>query len=294
MMAETGPGPAIDLTAYEARFAEISDSLDAAAKASAGEEREAVRTDIVALFREVESGIEELVAFKERIRELVARYKALPAPTGDTAVGVAPPPPRADHLGSSTYVERGWTAIAGGEYERAAQELGRALELAPGDAAAASLLGWAQMLQGEHDEALFTYQKVLARDPDNAIARVNLGYIALQKGIYGEAIEHLTRALREGQDRKAVLYGTFYLGLVYQQREMYADARGFFRRALELGPNLMEAYWELGLSYYQEGDHEHAREAWQEGFTRNRFNLWGERCGAALERLEAGEPVTAG
>jgi tetratricopeptide (TPR) repeat protein len=289
----TAEGSGGDLAGFEARYASIARRLDGPEEDSAVE-RETVRAEIVGLFRDVETAIEGLTAFKERIRELVARYKALPAPAEGAAAGLAPAPPRADYLGSSTYMERGWTAIAAGEHERAVKELSRALELAPDDAAAATLLGWAQMLLGEHDEALFTYQKVLARDPANAIARVNLGYISLQKGIYGEAIEHLTRATREGGDRKAELYGTFYLGLVYSRREMYADARRFFRRALELGPNLMEAYWELGLAYYLDGNRTQAREVWEDGFARNRFNPWGERCGAALRRLEAGEPVAAG
>ena len=60
-----------------------------------------------------------------------------------------------------------------------------------------------------------------------ALARINVGYICLKKGIFGEAIEHLSKAIRLDNDRKATLYAHYYLGLVYQEREMYDDAQTF-------------------------------------------------------------------
>ncbi|MGH7457896.1 MAG: tetratricopeptide repeat protein [Longimicrobiaceae bacterium] len=278
------PDPIPDL---EERFAGVERLLGQAE--DGGGDRARARDQILSLFRDTERAIDRLAGFKERIRALVERYKALsPAARPE---GLSPGPARSDHLGSSTYVERGWSAIAAGDHARAVSELKRALELAPGDSKAESLLGWAQMLLDEYDEALFTYQRVLAREPRNDIARVNLGYICLKKGIFGEAIEHLSRAIRRGNDRKAVLYATLYLGLVYREREMYADARGFFERAIELGPKLIEAYWELGAAHYAEGDPGQAREAWRGGVEANRFNPWGERCGEALALLDAGEAV---
>lgn len=279
------------LDALRARYEAIDAALVRTAAEGEPGGREQVRQEIVGLFKETEGAIERLTAFKEEIRALVERYKKLPAPAA--ARGMAPaPPPRSDHLGSSTYVERGWTAIAGGDPARAVKELTRALELAPNDPAAESLLGWAQMLLEQYDEALYTYSKVLMKEPNHALARVNLGYICLKKGIFGEAIEHLSRVIRLDEDRKATLYAHLYLGLVYLEREMYGDARSFFARALELGPNLIEAYWELGRAHYLDGDRPGAAEAWRRGVAANRFNVWGERCAEALARMEAGEVVS--
>jgi tetratricopeptide (TPR) repeat protein len=263
------------------------------------EERTQLRREIADLYRETERALAELGAIGAEARELIEHYKvvaavaaplAAPAPT---PTGLEPArPARADHLNSSTHMERGWSAIAAGEYEKAIDELTRALELSPDDPRALGLLGWAQMLREEYDEALFSFHKVLARHPDDALARVNVGYICLKKQIFGEAIEHLSRAIRLDTDRKATLYAHFYLGLVYLEREMYADARGFFARALEMGPNLIEAYWELGRAFYLEGDHAGAVDAWRKGWQTNRFNLWGERCGEAATRVEAGGEVS--
>ncbi len=273
--------------ALEERYARIEAELESAGEA-ARPERERLRNEIVGLFRETEAGLERLAEFKERIRGLVERYKQLPAPRAAAVTGS----PVSDHLGSSTYIERGWSAIAAGDASRAVKELERALSLAPNDPQAEGLLGWAQMLRGEYDEALYTYSKVLMRDPNNPLARVNLGYICLKKGIFGEAIEHLSRAIRQDDDRKASLYAHLYMGMVYLDREMYEDARSFFRRTLELGPNMLQAWWEIGRAFYQEGNVSAAADAWRRGFEANRFNLWGERCGDALKKLDAGEPVS--
>jgi Flp pilus assembly protein TadD len=275
----------------EARYERIRGELDRVKPA----EREKVREEIVGLFRETEAALEHLTGFKERIRELVDRYKQIAAEAA-AAAKAAPSAgtTRSDHLGSSTYIERGWSAIAAGDHARAIKELERALELAPNDPQAESLLGWAQMLREQYDEALYTYYKVLSKDPNNPLARVNLGYICLKKGIFGEAIEHLSRVIKLDSDRKATLYANFYMGLVYLEREMFDDARSFFRRTLELGPNLLEAYWEIGHTFYLEERMGEAAAAWRQGMETNRFNLWGERCAKALAKLERGEVVEFG
>jgi tetratricopeptide (TPR) repeat protein len=194
-------------------------------------------------------------------------------------------PVRSDHLGASTYVEKGWSLLSAGDFAAAEKELMRACDLAPNDPHTESLLGWAYMLAGKYDDALMWLQKALMADPTNALARVNVGYVCLRKGIYGEAIEHLSRAIRENTDRKATIYGHFYMGLVYFEREMYHDAQVFFRTALELGPNFIEAYYELGRACSMSGNLEEAKRAWADGHRANRFNAWGKRCGEALAQV---------
>src|SRR5678809_195358 len=90
------------------------------------------------------------------------------------------------------------------------------------------------------------------------IARANVGYICLKKQIFGEAIEHLSRAIRLDNDRKATIYAHFYLGLVYLEREMYEDAQTFFQKTIALAPNLLEAQFELGRAYWFNGQQDDA------------------------------------
>ncbi len=259
---------------------------------SSAESREAVKREIIKLFKTVDYEIAQLSDLKEDIRKLVDTYKQIAAGwTGDRApqfTGAAPAA-RVDNLGASTYIEKGWHLISLGDYGAATQALSRALELAPGDTQAQSLLGWAQMLSEDYDEALGTFQKVLMAEPANSLARINVGYICLKKRIFGEAIEHLSKAIRLDNDKKATLYAHYYLGLVYLEREMYEDATTFFEKTLKLGPNLIEAYYELGRAQWFGGDHELAKQTWASGFKANKYSPWGKRCQDILEQVEAGQ-----
>lgn len=265
------------------------------AEAGAGE-REAIKKDIVALYKEIEEELASLGTLKESVKQLAERWKALPkenveeprAPMPAPQFSAVRPSVHADHLNASSFMEKGWSLISQGDYEGARQVLTRALELAPEDPQTESLLGWAQMLQEKYDDALLNFQKVLMRQPSNSLARVNVGYICLKKRIFGEAIEHLSKAIRLDNDRKASLYAHFYLGLVYLEREMYEDAQTFFRKTLTLGPNLIEASYELGKALWLGDKRDEALKAWRDGQAANKFTPWGKRCGEMLAHVEKG------
>ena len=272
--------------AYRERVQALAARLDGP---DAPQQREALRGELIALGKSLERDLAELTTLKEEAKELVEKWKALKLTTAPAFE--AERPVVADHIGASTFIEKGWSRISLGDYAGAEESLSKALQLAPNDPQAESLLGWAQMLQEKYDDALMAFQKVLMREPGNALARTNLGYICLKKRIFGEAIEHLSRAIRLNSDRKATLYAHFYLGLVYLERDMFEDAQTFFQKTIALGPNLIEAYFELGRAYWFHGQHEHARRTWREGAAANKFNPWGKRCAEILQTVEdGGEP----
>jgi tetratricopeptide (TPR) repeat protein len=280
----------IDLAvkALRVRFDELDRRLDAPLGDA---DRATAKADIIALFRIIEKQLTDLGALKEDVKKLVEKWKAqqaAAAPSLAPQFAAEPPVARSDHLGASTFIEKGWSRISLGDYDGAEASLSKALELVPGDPQAQALLGWAQMLNEKYDEALLNFQKVLMREPQNALARINVGYICLKKKIFGEAIEHLSKAIRLGQDKRAVLYAHFYLGLVYFEREMYEDAENFFLKALALGPSLIEAYYELGRTYWFSGQRDEAKVTWQRGLAANKFSPWGKRCAAMLATVETG------
>ena len=267
-------------------------SLDARlTPALSAADRDAAKKEIVALFKGVEAQIADLTSLKEEVKTLVDKWKQLQqaaAPSQAPEFTAEKPNVHVDHIGASTFVEKGWSRLSLGDHEGAEAALQKALELAPNDPQTEALLGWAQMLLEKYDDALLSFQKVLMRQPANALARINVGYICLKKRIFGEAIEHLSKAIRLDNDRKAVLYAHFYLGLVYLEREMYEDAMNFFRKTLALGPNLIEAWYELGRAHWFNGDREQALASWREGYAAKKFNPWGKRCAETLKEVESG------
>ena len=273
-------------TAYRERVSALAARLDAA---DAAQQRDALRGELIALGKGLEQDLAELTLLKDEAKTLVEKWKSLRMSTAPTFS--AERPVVADHIGASTFIEKGWSRISLGDYAGAEDSLTKALQLAPNDPQAESLLGWSQMLQEKYDDALMQFQKVLMREPGNALARINVGYICLKKGIFGEAIEHLSKAIRLDNDRKATLYAHFYLGLVYLERDMFEDAQTFFQKSLALGPNLIEAYYELGRAYWHNGQRAEAMQTWRDGFAANKFNPWGKRCAEVLQTVEqGGEP----
>jgi tetratricopeptide (TPR) repeat protein len=278
------------LPVLRAEYDALAKKLDAGT--ASGAEREALKREIIGYFKHVDALISDLSVLKEDIRQLVDRYKQLSASTAEASAPEftsSRPAVHADHIGASTFIEKGWSLISLGDHAGAIQALKKALQLSPGETQAESLLGWAQMLHEDYDDALQTFQKVLMKEPANSLARINVGYICLKKQIFGEAIEHLSKAIRLDNDKKATLYAHFYLGLVYLQREMHEDAQTFFEKTLKLGPNLIEAYYELGRAYWFGGNRDAAQQTWDTGFKANKFNPWAKKCQETLELVRQGQ-----
>ena len=269
--------------AHRARVVALAARLDSP---DAAVHRDALRAELIALGKALEQDLAELTSVRDEAKALVERWKSLQSTAAPEFT--AERPVVADHIGASTFIEKGWSRISLGDHAGAEESLQRALQLAPQDPQAESLLGWAQMLQEKYDDALMQFQRVLMREPGNALARINVGYICLKKRIFGEAIEHLSRAIRLNNDRKATLYAHFYLGLVYLERDMFEDAQTFFQKTIVLGPNLLEAYYELGRAYWFNGQKEAALRTWRDGAATNKFNPWGKRCAEVLRTVEGG------
>ena len=198
-------------------------------------------------------------------------------------------PVREDHLGASTFIEKGWHLIANGDFPAAEKAIAAALGLAPSDARARSMLGWAVMRQGRYDEALEILDQVLGEDATNAMARATLGYVCMRKGLLREAHEHMSKAAAQMRDPKAALYGCFYLGLLYSQQRDVVEAERCFERTLSLAPNFIEAYYELGRAFWLVGEIAEAERVWKAGNATNRFNDWGKRCAEALRIASEGQ-----
>ena len=262
-------------------------------------ERDALKQEIIALFREAQLAVAEAQAFKERVRTLVDTWKTLEtaAPAAPPQTDAAPGPltsPRLDHLGAATFIEKGWTKLSLEDCVGAEAALRRALDLVPGQNEAESLLSWALMQQARHEEAVEAARAVLRRDATCAVAHVCLGYVAMERGRYPDAIENLSHAIALDGDHKATLYAHLYLGMVYRHQGMADVAEEYFRRTLDLGPNCLQAWYERGRNYWTQGRQDEAVRAWRAGSEANKFSPWGKRCAEVVIRVEQGEDPFSG
>ena len=277
------------ITAHRETLKALDTKLD---QPNATAQKDNLKVEIITFFKAIEQEIVDLTTLKDDVKKLVDKWKALQAgATLAPEFNAEKPVVHADHIGASTFIEKGWSRLSLGDYVAAEAALKKAIELSPNDPQSEALLGWALMLQEKYDDALLWFQKVLVREPQNSLARINVGYICLKKKIFGEAIEHLSRAIRLDNDKKATLYAHFYLGLVYLERDMFEDAQTFFQKTIMLGPNLIEAYYELGRAFWFNGQQDEGVQAWKDGYAANKFNPWGKRCAEALKTVEeGGEP----
>ncbi|MEN3044934.1 MAG: tetratricopeptide repeat protein [Candidatus Hydrothermales bacterium] len=183
----------------------------------------------------------------------------------------------------TTFLEKGWNEIAKGNYDEAIRILENVREKSPDNVKVLNLLGWAYVQAGRFDDAFPLYIKVLQIEPRNTMAMKDIGYICYKKGIYGEAIEHLAKVIRIDNNPTATLYALYYLGLIYLDREMYDDAVSFFKKALERGPNLIEAIYHLGITYEKKKEYEKAKESFRRVIEIAPDSKWAKK---ATERLE--------
>lgn len=268
---------------YQARMAALKEMLSGPEARSRAPE---IEREIRALYKEVAVATKQLASIQEGVKHLIDQFKTATVTEDESKVMIRSfvETMKTDALGSSTYVAEGWNQICTGQFDKAIVSLTSAVKLNPSDTKAMALLGWAYSYQGMYEEALGVCLKVLQMEPNNDGVRNNLGFVCLKKGIYGEAIEHLSKVIKSGKDRVAVLYAHYYLGLVYLERQMLDDALFFFSKAGMLGPNLIEAFYHLGLVYSMKGMQAAAVREWEKCLKLSPQNWWARK---AAEHIEA-------
>ncbi len=189
-------------------------------------------------------------------------------------------------LDIATYLDRAWNLIVMEEYDEAINILKKVLEIDPKNLRGLGLIGLGLMHKEMYDDAMLYFQKVLLIEPSNPFALNNLGFICYKKGIWGEAIEHLSKVAKQTRDRMARLYANYYLGLVYYERGMVADAIKFFEEALKLGPNLQEVSYYLGLAELKRYEFHKAVEYFEKCIKIDRESKYGKLAQEEAEKIK--------
>lgn len=86
------------------------------------------------------------------------------------------------------------------------------------------------------------------------------GVDAYNEGDYVTAIEHLEQAVEIGLKRYEIGDLYTYLGHCYSDMEMYDESINYYKMALEVGPDKVEYYVNLGVTYRRSGENQKALE----------------------------------
>jgi Flp pilus assembly protein TadD len=191
--------------------------------------------------------------------------------------GALPTGPRTDvtpRLNAATYFAHGHLLERQGNYEQAATQYRKALELSPNFVSARNRLGITLNKLGRHAEATAEFRRAIEREPAQAYLHNNLGFSLYLEGRYSEAAEALARAVeldpdyrrarmnygivlaRLGQDDQALeqfLRATdqadahYNLGVIQADRGDFVAAARSLENALRLDPGLEAARQQLHI-----------------------------------------------
>ena len=149
----------------------------------------------------------------------------------------------------------GALAYQRGQYDAAADLLGRAITANPRIPQLQNTLGVMLEAQGQTDLAIDAYRHAVSLEPDYAEAYNNMAIALHSQGRYDEAIEACRKATSIAPDH-AEAYNTMGFAMQAQGKlDLAAEAYG---RATQLNPNYAEAYNHLGVVRTEQGLHDEA------------------------------------
>jgi Flp pilus assembly protein TadD len=147
------------------------------------------------------------------------------------------------------------------DFESAAADLKKALEIDPDDARCHNNLADVLFRTGSIDEAIVQYQKTLELKPDSYQVHKDLGRALLIKERFAEAVPQLAQALEREPD-SADLHNKLGRALAGAGRN--AEAASHFEKAVSIDPGASEYRANLGKAQAGEGRYAEALATWRE------------------------------
>jgi len=154
----------------------------------------------------------------------------------------------------------GMLAVLGGQFDRAAELIGKAIGAAPQNAEYHCDLADLLQKQGQFDQAIAGYQRALAIQRDYVDAHNNLGLAWQGKGEFDQAIVSFQRALALKPD---LVEAHINLGNAYKAVGQRDLAVASYQRALSRRPDSAEAQCNLGAVYKDQGELDQAIACYQ-------------------------------
>lgn len=163
---------------------------------------------------------------------------------------------------------------------QALAEIDRAITLSPDSADAYETKGIAYSLIGQQNKAEQLLRKAIAIDPHPGHAYLNLGIIYDRQHRFPEAIAAIETALDKGNTDQARAHNN--LGIIYWEIKEFEKSIRHAETAINIDPDLLDAYITLGITFEDMGQKEKAfasyQTAWRKGFDMiSLYNNWAEK-----------------
>jgi tetratricopeptide (TPR) repeat protein len=144
--------------------------------------------------------------------------------------------------------------------QRAREDFKRNLETAtlnPADASAHYNLGLIYQQRGQLEEAKASFIRAIEIDAEETDAHYQLGRIAREEGRLPEAINHFDAVVSRNPEH-SLSEAWREIGWTYFQAGQYDDARTAFERFIEKRPSDAEGRYRYGLTLHQLGRYDEA------------------------------------
>ena len=165
-----------------------------------------------------------------------------------------------DPRNPSLYYQLGGRLEKNDRYEEAMQLYRIALSKGIDSGRLHSRLADLLLRRGEKEAAIAEYEKAAQINPADLDSQNNLATAYLEKGRLADAERTFKWILANDAGYAAAQNG---MGLVSIQKRDYQAARGYFERAAQIDPELVEVHMNLGLLYEMAGDRARARSSFE-------------------------------
>ena len=159
-------------------------------------------------------------------------------------------------------VMQGWTADPGAAIQRAENLGHKAINLDPGNAGAHSLLGSSFIRYGDYDRALDEMERAVKLNNSDPDAYAGLATASLWSGDVDGAIKNFTTAGKLGLN--LTVNDSFVLGIAYLLAGRNGDAIRVLERSLDTNKNDVYTRAVLAAAYAQDGQQDRATRETQE------------------------------
>ncbi len=167
----------------------------------------------------------------------------------------ASPPTPYSLLPTPDYLHHAAIYLNMGEYEKAVQQLDRALESDPTCIQAYYDRGLAYAQWQHYEQAIADFSRAIELDPRYADAYYNRGLMRARQGDFEQALADYDQAIALNPDAPLVYNSR---GNVYHRHKDYARALADYDQAIQRNPAYAEAYINRGLTYAAQEEYQHA------------------------------------